>query len=231
MMTPRSRKPVVVLSGSNLCNLANFSNVEKSFSRKRIAEDNTDSKFKCCNTIQTQSKSYRRQDCFCYSEMHSNQSLSVSHSSVCNFHLHSDCDRKNKSHDTVIDKSDGSLTSAFKSYLSSRSVLTASPVDLSFVSRTSDFDNSFENHINNESFSDSLLYCLNGNKPDTTDISDDVSVNCAKTSFNDEMVLKKDNFLAKCINTSNSNINDSKNSYESENSVVTSNGIVHETSL
>jgi hypothetical protein len=63
----------------------------------------------------------------------------------------------------------GSLTSTFRSYLLNRSILTASQVDLSFSSRTGDFDTSEgsngEKILERETLSDSLLYCLDGNQP------------------------------------------------------------------
>jgi hypothetical protein len=78
------------------------------------------------------------------------------------------------SHD--VDSDSGSLTSTFRSYLLNRSVLTASPVDLSFSSRTGDFDTSESNNekmiLEREMLSSSLLYCLDGNHPTTSSESD-----------------------------------------------------------
>lgn len=56
-----------------------------------------------------------------------------------------------------------SLTEPFKEYLISRSVLTASPIDLSILNK-SDAD---------EKISDSLMYCLDGNIP--SDLTSSVS--------------------------------------------------------
>jgi hypothetical protein len=87
----------------------------------------------------------------------------------------------------------GSLTSTFRSYLLNRSVLTASPVDLSFSSRTGDFDTSEgsngEKILQRETLSDSLLYCLDGNQPSSPGVTDeqanDVRGRCSSSSGDD----------------------------------------------
>jgi hypothetical protein len=81
----------------------------------------------------------------------------------------------------------GSLTSTFRSYLLNRSVLTASPVDLSFSSRTGDFDTSEgsigEKILQRETLSDSLLYCLDGNQPSSPGVTDEQAKNvCGRCS-------------------------------------------------
>ncbi|XP_054257328.1 rho GTPase-activating protein 19-like isoform X3 [Macrosteles quadrilineatus] len=109
MMTPRSRKPVVAVSASNICHLANLT-----------------------------------------------------------WGLKDDPSWDQDDSDTGE-----SLAGAFKEYLSSRSVLTASPVDLSFSSRTGDYDPSSEGRLEDLShdeiphspLSESLLYVLDGNLP------------------------------------------------------------------
>ncbi|XP_022204514.2 rho GTPase-activating protein 19 [Nilaparvata lugens] len=61
------------------------------------------------------------------------------------------------------ESSSSGLTSPFRDYLHGRSVLTASPVDLSFSSRTGDFDPStFSDDTLPSMLSDSLLRCLDG---------------------------------------------------------------------
>lgn len=59
------------------------------------------------------------------------------------------------------------LTSTFRDYLISRSVITDSPADLSFSSQPDDFGPNMDDigELNEEEMSDSLLYCLDGNKP------------------------------------------------------------------
>lgn len=60
-----------------------------------------------------------------------------------------------------------SLTSTFRDYLFSRSVLTESPADLSFSSQPDDFGPNMDDirELNESEMSESLLYCLDGNKP------------------------------------------------------------------
>ncbi|XP_050324262.1 uncharacterized protein LOC126755608 [Bactrocera neohumeralis] len=66
------------------------------------------------------------------------------------------------------------LSSNFKEYLRSRSVLTASPVDSSFSSQPDDFcsPQNIED-LNDSQLSPSLLYCLDGHEPDEVAIDDD----------------------------------------------------------
>nr|CAD7407709.1 unnamed protein product [Timema cristinae] len=124
MMTPRCRKPVLLVSDSDLCHLAELGSWEGGKDRQQEESDKENSG-PCC--------------------------------SGCSSHCLTDCSTCG-----------GSLTDTFRSYLLSRSLLTASPVDLSFSSRTEDFETSDEDILNRESpLNDSLLYCLNGNPPPT----------------------------------------------------------------
>ncbi|KAM8712050.1 hypothetical protein ACLKA7_012553 [Drosophila subpalustris] len=73
---------------------------------------------------------------------------------------------------SIEGKPHNALTSDFKEYLLTRSVLTASPADLSFASRSDDFGgaNTTQDIEDIEDFeeselSPSLLYCLDGNEP------------------------------------------------------------------
>lgn len=111
-MTPRSRKPVVALSGSNI------------------------------------------------SHHLSNMTCSVKDSSYPSNDQNSVTNTKQQ-----ISYEDDSLTSPFRDYLLSRSILTTSPVDLSFSSRTGDFDpSSFSDDLLPSSpLNGSLLHCMNGN--------------------------------------------------------------------
>lgn len=86
------------------------------------------------------------------------------------------CRGANASLDYYSCSSEGSaLTGTFREIVLSRSVLTASPVDLSFSSHTGDFDSSSEREVryvlSNDNLSDSLLYCLNGHEPSCLDAS------------------------------------------------------------
>ncbi|KAJ9581003.1 hypothetical protein L9F63_023814, partial [Diploptera punctata] len=153
MMTPRCRKPVVLVSGSNLCHLANLNNLE---SRQKRQCTNSDS----CNSeedLNMKDESLSR----------SCDNMSTNNISVLSEVSERSCEDDSES---------GSLTSTFRSYLINRSVLTASPVDLSFSSRTGDFDSSEDKILGSELLSESLLYCLDGNTPSA--MEKDVNVSC-----------------------------------------------------
>lgn len=131
-MTPRSRKPVVVLSGSNLCHLANFDgwNAHAERDYDDLQERNPPPSLNTQRTV----------------------------SSECTHET-----PKIDNNCQIEEEECGSLTSAFESYLATRSVLTASPVDLSFSSQTGDYESSGVDELNG--LSQSLLFCLNGNQP------------------------------------------------------------------
>lgn len=57
-----------------------------------------------------------------------------------------------------------SLTEPFRDYLLSRSVLTATPIDLSILNKSNDIE---------EKLTDSLMYCLDGNVP--SDLTSSIS--------------------------------------------------------
>lgn len=154
-MTPRSRKPVISLSGTDLCSLVNSDSQEtderESFGGKTRMPNNLGKK------------------------------LILEDSNEENY---------------------DSLSSPFRNYLFSRSVLTASPVDLSFSSRTDDFlslserNSSPENDhykslpqmLNGAGLSESLLYCLDGNEPDEDSSRNDDEnklTNCSCSSLSD----------------------------------------------
>ncbi|XP_054739208.1 uncharacterized protein LOC129245202 [Anastrepha obliqua] len=70
------------------------------------------------------------------------------------------------------------LSSNFKEYLRSRSVFTASPVDSSFSSQPDDFGSPQNIHgLNDSQLSPSLLYCLDGHEPDENALVDEKSNN------------------------------------------------------
>ena len=118
-MTPRSRKPVIALSGSSICHLADAT----------------------CEIKDTQ------------------------------WYAENKLKDNNGNCDSDVQDSTNSLTSTFRDYLFSRSIFTASPVDLSFSSRTGDFDpssSSSENKVIDSPLNESLLYCLDGNNPNIT---------------------------------------------------------------
>ncbi|EDW61045.1 uncharacterized protein RhoGAP54D [Drosophila virilis] len=70
---------------------------------------------------------------------------------------------------SIMGKPHNALSSDFKEYLLTRSVLTASPADLSFASRSDDFGGANTTQdiedFDESELSPSLLYCLDGNEP------------------------------------------------------------------
>nr|XP_021193336.2 rho GTPase-activating protein 19 isoform X2 [Helicoverpa armigera] len=64
--------------------------------------------------------------------------------------------------DKEIEQKTKSLSEPFREYLRSRSVLTATPIDLSILNKSNDTD---------DKISDSLLYCLDGNVPSDLTLS------------------------------------------------------------
>lgn len=189
MMTPRSRKPVVLVSGSNLCHLANISTLGKcqkqfyhegnSGSYRSFAEDdNVSNKADCpmhrCTT------SYSMENIAAETSGNNSKNYQAPRDDGGNMDY-----KSAYSNDTASDS--GSLTSTFRSYLLNRSILTASPVDLSFSSRTGDFDTSEgsngENILGRETLSESLLYCLDGNQPSSPGVTDEQAKNvCGRCS-------------------------------------------------
>lgn len=185
MMTPRCRKPVVLVSGSNLCHLANISTLEAN--QKQFCEEGIGDS--CSSVAEDVENVNNKEDCSVGS---CNISYSVENiavktlaSNAKNYQAQIDdaenVDLKTEeiwsavSQDMANDS--GSLTSTFRSYLLNRSVLTASPLDLSFSSRTGDFDTSESNNekkiLEGETLSSSLLYCLDGNHLSTSGETDE----------------------------------------------------------
>ncbi|XP_015127105.1 uncharacterized protein LOC107048452 [Diachasma alloeum] len=158
MMTPRSRKPVMMISGSNLCNLAAMDEAPQNLQIVDIDIDDHSYVSSPENASRTQLESYHENKENYQRPPYRGRNFVTS---IEDDHAHH--------------KSTMSITSTFREYLLSRSVLTASPVDLSFTSRTGDFEQSESdlNILNEEGLSDSLLHCLDGNNPgsDTSGIA------------------------------------------------------------
>ncbi|XP_076751646.1 uncharacterized protein LOC143423898 [Xylocopa sonorina] len=193
MMTPRSRKPVMMISGSNLCNLASVNN---SWNQQSISNNMCGSNFDVISSIN------------CASILEESQKPNTTNSEIFyedvidleeKENLNKNATEKQKLVASIADgcyavkqQSTMSITSTFREYLLSRSVLTASPVDLSFSSRTGDFEQSESdlNILNEDGLSESLLCCLDGNRPesDTSGIASG-STNSANNSSekNDEI--------------------------------------------
>ncbi|XP_017779598.1 PREDICTED: rho GTPase-activating protein 19 [Nicrophorus vespilloides] len=112
MMTPRSRKPVLLMSGTNINNLA--SEKQQGFSQMEHVSE------------------------------------------------------------AEVEDEDASLTSDFREYLHSRSLLTASPTDLSFSSRTDDYSSTNIKDLSSSKMSASLLCCMDGNVPGSSEDKENV---------------------------------------------------------
>lgn len=162
MMTPRSRKPVMMISGSNLCNLASLN------SGWTPRGSDTNIRRKSCVSILEESQ---KADSF------TNEVTPSIEGQTTDTEDKENEDNQNEDryfvssiedeYSNAVQGSSASITSTFREYLLSRSVLTASPVDLSFTSRTGDFDQSESdlNILNEDRLSESLLHCLDGNQP------------------------------------------------------------------
>ncbi|KAJ8985780.1 hypothetical protein NQ317_014433 [Molorchus minor] len=148
MMTPRSRKPVLVLSGTNINTLHKIE--PPSCIMDNLSEE--------CSESSSESDSPKAKRAF-------RKSKSDGH--ILN--------EPNSQRISKINKTDTptSITETFKEYLSNREMETlSSPVDLSFSSRTDDFDSTNYNNISDSKLTDSLLYCLNGNDPGDVSVTE-----------------------------------------------------------
>lgn len=159
-MTPRSRKPVMMISGSNLCNLAALDGESQNLQIVDIDIDD--------HSYVSSSEEASRNHSQLGGHQNNKENYQRPPYRGRNFVTSIEDDHR-------IQKSTMSITSTFREYLLSRSVLTASPVDLSFSSRTGDFEQSESdlNILDEEGLSDSLLHCLDGNNPgsDTSGIA------------------------------------------------------------
>ncbi|XP_012287823.1 uncharacterized protein LOC105703758 [Orussus abietinus] len=222
IMTPRSRKPVMMVSGSNLCNLASIKNDWTEFSSSNdIRGSNFELKRQGCASILEESQ---KLDSIGEMGLPGNQDENKENLEEAenkeNLHgrvyrernyvtsIEDDCG-------TTIQKSSVSITSTFREYLLSRSVLTASPVDLSFSSRTGDFEPSESdlNMLNDDRLSDSLLHCLDGNNPE----SDTSGIGSGSTNSANNSAEKVDSTMSSPRKRSTSlQRNDSKKSVKDE---------------
>ncbi|GAB0087795.1 hypothetical protein DMENIID0001_021450 [Sergentomyia squamirostris] len=93
-----------------------------------------------------------------------------------------------KSDEQTKEDTTEALSNPFREYLFTRSVLTASPADLSFSSQPDDFGSTTDMRDLSESeMSESLLYCLDGNEPHGVNFTDSSSFH--KSSTLDETSL------------------------------------------
>lgn len=128
MMTPRSRKPVLLLSGTNINNLTKLD-------KPRISMDDVEEESSALSTPSSNGEKENEQS------------------------------GSNEDEPNNGDITNNSLTSTFREYLCSRSILTASPADLSFSSQTDDYNSTNIQDLSDDKLSASLLYCLNGKDP------------------------------------------------------------------
>lgn len=132
-MTPRSRKPVLLISGTNINKLpVNESQKSHMHSLEEEKESSDD------DTVSIKRK-----------KLDDSEKI--------------DKTDENKPEHTETSES---LTSTFQEYLYSRSMLTATPTDMSFSSRTDDYNSSELKDLSTSKLSSSLLYCLDGNIPE-----------------------------------------------------------------
>ncbi|XP_055549956.1 serine-rich adhesin for platelets-like [Wyeomyia smithii] len=155
IMTPRSRKPVMLLAGMNTGEHQQMSYTnQSSFSSLREEDEN-----------ETTDVTSQNEDNYVHSTQGSTTSTQLSNNAeipVCS----NDSTSMTEAGALNLNDESTSLTSTFRDYLLSRSVLTDSPADLSFSSQPDDFDTSAElDDLSESKMSESLLFCMNGNQP------------------------------------------------------------------
>lgn len=147
MMTPRSRKPVLVVSGTNINALPRMEH--PNFIMDSVVEE-------IPNTPVGEEILFKKT---IFSKSKSETGIETK-----NEHIQ----KLNKS-----EPSSTSLSDTFKEYLSNRDIITiSSPMDSSFSSQADDFDSTKFEALSNSPISDSLLCCLNGHNPDSLDGTD-----------------------------------------------------------
>lgn len=153
MMTPRSRKPVLLVSGTNINNLAKLTPALTHLQEEDDSEsgviDPTNTSVHTPKQLLTKSKS--------------DGALPSAHS---------------ESVQRKINKTDSpkTLSDTFKQYLSSRDILMTSDsmTDSSFSSRSDDFQSCSRTELEKSdvperNFSDSMMFVLDGNVPENCD--------------------------------------------------------------
>ncbi|XP_074042192.1 rho GTPase-activating protein 19 isoform X2 [Leptinotarsa decemlineata] len=142
MMTPRSRKPVLLFSGTNINTL--HKNDQTSYIMGNLTEENS------CESETPDTKNIKK---------------SKSEGDMEKEPREHEIVRLNRS------DSPKTLSNTFKEYLKNREMVTlSSPEDSSFFSQTDDFNSTDFKDCNESMCSKSLLHCLNGNEPDEIDI-------------------------------------------------------------
>lgn len=164
-MTPRSRKPVMLL-GMTLNNTSNASLLSDPNQSKTMSFREDDEYSLDLQTTRNESDLMR---------VSSLETTATSASDVS-----TECCPPSMIHTSIQDSmvtslpptlvmpgNPDSLTSTFRDYLFSRSVMTESPADLSFSSQPDDFGPNMDDirELDESEMSNSLLYCLDGNRP------------------------------------------------------------------
>lgn len=199
MMTPRSRKPVLLMSGTNICNLPKM-DLDNRSSISDLEEEPEDQE----DSIKEEDKEKENgDDSFILLEGKSiiqNKKHLPKSKSESNIQL-----SPSRKYSTYSETGD-TLTNTFREYLCSRSILTATPQDSSFSSRTDDYDSN-EDIPSETKLTESLLFCLDGNKPPSLDnsensfrkrsaIEEEDEVDSKKFIVEKELVLKPKQFGA-----------------------------------
>lgn len=157
-MTPRSRKPVLVVSGTNINALP------------RMQQPN----FIMDSVVEEIPNSSSEEEKLSIKTEFSDTDIEIKHVQEEKFHN--------------SESSCTSLSDTFREYLCNRDMISlSSTMDSSFSSRTDDFNSEFDTL--NSKISDSLLYCLDGNKPD--DVS---TTNLNSLDEEKKLVLKPKQF-------------------------------------
>ncbi|XP_058169233.1 nuclear pore complex protein DDB_G0274915 [Anopheles ziemanni] len=191
IMTPRSRKPVVLLGGMNGNDQQQLSTTCASFSSLREEDEEVDLEpiaGSSSGTISTASSSSSLS-----SHVDPNLKMLLNDTGLPRIAdevglppvipLHSTGNMADGCGNGVGmgggstkhgDHESSSLTSTFRDYLLSRSVMPESPADLSFASQSDDFESSSERleQLSESKMSESLLYCMNGNDPPKDDVTE-----------------------------------------------------------
>uniref|UniRef100_A0A1A9VC98 Rho-GAP domain-containing protein n=1 Tax=Glossina austeni TaxID=7395 RepID=A0A1A9VC98_GLOAU len=155
IMTPRSRKPVMVLATTANC-------AENKQNEDQNCQSNS-SKLRNLDLKRRHIVKYKAEDGFTPSSGFSN--ILKRHQMLQNNdsfkHLNLSPRRK------TLEKNADTLSNDFKEYLMKRRVFTDAPEDSSFSSHSDDFDSTRElDDLEEDQLSSSLLHCLNGNRPE-----------------------------------------------------------------
>ncbi|XP_046385597.1 uncharacterized protein LOC124155638 isoform X3 [Ischnura elegans] len=160
MMTPRSRKPVLALSGSNISHFPSMVHCMQ----KRNEEKSINYNVTCIDGNPKDGTPVGKKSICVSSEL-----VPKEEKVKAEPHSASDNEPEIMSKE-LLNTDSGSLTSTFVNYLQSRSILTASPIDLSIKDEDSDEAIDFHS-LNSGNLSESLLYCLDGNVPSPNESS------------------------------------------------------------